>query len=147
VTGLEAIAANNGWNMARIGIFIVFTALVTLSLIISQLHKVLTLLEKRNEFIEKLTGPFKKNKKDSGAPEARQADDLNEIARQFDLLIKSKGEPFSLPKLIDLAGRIGIGSPYSTVNRLILAKLIVPDAKGFYRWDHGAYQNMKKEES
>lgn len=147
MTGLEAIAANNGWNMAGIGVVIVLAALSGLALIISQLHKVLVIIEKRDEYIEKLRRLLGINKGVVCAPGIKDTDNLNESARQFDLLIQSRGEPFSLPKLIELAGRIGIDSPYSTVNRLILAKLIVPDAKGFYRWDHEAYQDMKKEDS
>ncbi|MBW1726140.1 MAG: OadG family protein [Deltaproteobacteria bacterium] len=37
--GLQAIAAYNGWAMALAGALIVFSGLVILSFVISQLHK------------------------------------------------------------------------------------------------------------
>jgi hypothetical protein len=45
LTGLEAIAAHNGWSIAALGISIVFTGLIILSFTIAQLHKVLDFLE------------------------------------------------------------------------------------------------------
>jgi len=39
--GLQAIAAHNGWAMALAGALIVFSGLVILSFVISQLHKIL----------------------------------------------------------------------------------------------------------
>jgi hypothetical protein len=44
--GLDAIAHNNGWTIAATGACIVFTGLSTLSLVISQLHKVVALLDR-----------------------------------------------------------------------------------------------------
>ncbi|MEN8212519.1 MAG: OadG family protein [Thermodesulfobacteriota bacterium] len=41
--GLEAINANNGWSIAVVGVTIVFSGLVMLSFVISQLHKILDL--------------------------------------------------------------------------------------------------------
>lgn len=43
--GLEAINANNGWAISVVGVTIVFSGLVMLSLVISQLHKVLAIWE------------------------------------------------------------------------------------------------------
>ncbi len=44
--GLEAIAHNNGWTIAVTGAGIVFTGLATLSFVISQLHKVVSLFDR-----------------------------------------------------------------------------------------------------
>ena len=44
--GLEAIAQNNGWTIAVTGAGIVFTGLATLSFVISQLHKLVALLDR-----------------------------------------------------------------------------------------------------
>ncbi len=44
--GLEAIAQNNGWTIAVTGAGIVFTGLATLSCVISQLHKLVALLDR-----------------------------------------------------------------------------------------------------
>ncbi|MBL0731242.1 MAG: OadG family protein, partial [Desulfosarcina sp.] len=39
--GFEAISAYNGWSMSIVGVLIVFSGLVILSITISQIHKVL----------------------------------------------------------------------------------------------------------
>jgi hypothetical protein len=44
--GLEAINTNNGWAISTVGITIVFSGLVMLSLVIAQLHRALALWEK-----------------------------------------------------------------------------------------------------
>lgn len=44
--GFEAIAHNNGWTIAATGAGIVFTGLAALSLVISQLHKLVALLDR-----------------------------------------------------------------------------------------------------
>ena len=49
--GFENITANNGWAMAFVGATIVFLGLVVLALVISQIHKVLNLWEKRDELL------------------------------------------------------------------------------------------------
>ena len=61
--GFEAIAFFNGWRIAGAGIFIVFTALVTLSFVLSQLHKLLTAWEKKDEYIKNAMQLFDKQKK------------------------------------------------------------------------------------
>ena len=45
--GIDNITANNGWAMAAVGATIVFLGLVVLSFVISQIHKILELWEKR----------------------------------------------------------------------------------------------------
>ncbi len=47
--GLEAINAYNGWAMAITGPLIVMGGLSILSIIISQLHKVVALFDKKEE--------------------------------------------------------------------------------------------------
>ena len=145
--GLEAIAFFNGWRIAGIGVFIVFTALVTLSFVISQLHKLLIVWENKDEYIKNAMQLFAKKEKVSVRPKMRVSQSFNESARQFNLLIKSLRDPFfSLPRLIMLAKKVDISRPHATVNDLIQAKLIVPDDKGYYYWDHTAYKNILEKE-
>ena len=145
--GFEAIAFFNGWRIAGIGVFIVFTALVTLSFVISQLHKLLIVWENKDEYIKNAMQLFAKKEKVSVRPKMRASQSFNESARQFNLLIKSLRDPFfSLPRLIMLAKKVDIGHPHATVNDLIQAKLIVPDDKGYYYWDHTAYKNILEKE-
>lgn len=151
LTGLENISAHNGWAMAAVGISIVFSGLILLSFVISQLHRILALFErwyirahKKNHknlkkadekcdtelpatmTVDKTTAPHK------------MTDDkqLFEVIRNYKLITHRIGEPFSLPKLLDLAEKRGLNKPYSTVNMLIASEDIVPDDNGFFVWKH-----------
>ncbi len=125
MNGFEAISFYNGWNISATGIGIVFTALCTLSFIISQLHKALTIWEKREEYIKKAGKLFSPPKKAAPHRKIKVSESFNESARQFHVLIQSMKDPFSLPKLIKLAQKIDLGRPHSTVNDLLTAGLIV----------------------
>ncbi len=144
--GLEAISYYNGWNISATGIFIVFTALCTLSFIISQLHKGLMIWEKKEDYIKKAGKMFSRSKKTVPHRKIKASESFNESARQFHVLIQSMKDPFSLPKLIMLAKKIDLGHPHSTVNDLLSAKLIVPDGKGLYYWDHDVYTTILEKE-
>lgn len=128
MTGLEAIAAHNGWNIAIVGISIVFTGLTVLSLTIAQLHKILNFLENGG-----------KSKTIEVKPEQQECiilpQEIKEPARHFKLLIDHIGQPFPLPKLLEFAEKCGINRPHSVLNDLILSGAVKPDDKGFYTWN------------
>lgn len=144
--GFEAIAFYHGWSISAAGIFIVFTALCTLSFIISQLHKCLTIWDNREEYAKKVKKIFSHPKKLVPRRKIKVSGSLNESARQYNLLIQSMKDPFSLPKLILLAKKVDLGRPHSRVNDLMAVRLIVPDGKGYYSWDHDAYKNILEKE-
>ncbi len=136
MTGLDAISAHNGWSMAAVGISIVFTGLVVLSLAIAQLHKFVALLENPDRFY----AMFRK-KEAPAAPEEAVCvipGDIHESARNFKMLVDRMPEVFSLPRLLDDALRCGVSHPHSTLNKLLLSDIIVPDGEGFYRWNKNA---------
>jgi hypothetical protein len=130
LTGLEAISAHNGWNIAIVGISIVFTGLTVLSLTIAQLHKILDFLE---------NGGRKKQKQKTDMPVEPVCiilpQDIQESAHHFKLLIDYMGQPFPLPKLLEFAEKCGLKHPHSTLNDLILSGAIEPDDKGYYLWN------------
>jgi len=135
LTGLEAISANNGWSIAGLGVTIVFTGLVALATAIEQLHKMLDIWENRRAYFE-----WFKQKRAKKATEPEKVvylpEDIQEAARIYKMLIERMEEhPFSLPKLLDFALRRGIGKPYSTINDLLLAKVIVPVGDGYFSWN------------
>lgn len=133
MTGLENISATNGWAMAVAGWCIVLTGLAVLSFTISQLHKILALWDDRKNIIEK----FKQKGQQETSPQLPDvhfSQDVQEAMRQFKLLTNRLGEPFSLPKLVDLSEKCGLAKPYSTINTLLTSKIIVPDGKGYFKW-------------
>ncbi|MFO7840240.1 MAG: hypothetical protein R6X08_12170 [Desulfosalsimonadaceae bacterium] len=138
--GIEAIIQHDGFSMAAVGITIVFTALVTLSLIISQLHRVLTFWDNRAVWKQKIVRMFAaRQQKEGTGPELQHVPGAAETARQFFILVQAMGEPFSLPWLILKAEACGIRHPHAKVSRLIEENLIMPDEKGFFVWNHAEY--------
>lgn len=136
MTGLDAIAAANGWSIAAVGVSIVFTGLSVLSLMISQLHKLLTFWENRDRFF----ASFRKRRVEAPPAEALipVPGDIREAARNFRMLAERMEEPFSLPRLLEDAVRCGISHPHATLNELILSRILVPDGEGWYRWNRNA---------
>jgi hypothetical protein len=130
--GLEAIANNNGWEYALLGICIVFSGLVILSFVISQLHKILDAWDNRAVLFDAL-----KSRPKAAPPEtepARLSGSLEEATRQYGMLVDRIGEPFALPKLLTLAEKSGLLRPHATINELLHAGIIVPDETGYYTW-------------
>lgn len=132
--GFEAISAHNGWAIAAVGISIVFTGLTLLSLTISQLHKVLRLWDERGEIYQRLSQGGQKEEEEL-PQDVQLSHDIEESVRHFGLLAIREGNPFPLPKLLDLAVKCGLTRPHATLNYLIQRKRIVPDGKGYFIWD------------
>jgi Na+-transporting methylmalonyl-CoA/oxaloacetate decarboxylase gamma subunit len=130
--GLEAIQANNGWAISVVGVSIVFTGLVLLSLVISQLYKVLNLWENPGKL-----NVFKKKKIQESTPVNVQVLTAaqKESARQFKLLSSILEDDFSLPRLLKLAVTSGIENPYNSLSHLVKNQLIVPNGDGYYHWN------------
>jgi len=143
--GLDAISAHNGWHMAALGISIVFTGLILLSFTVAQLHNILRLFDNRDAYYKKTRGLFKKksdsdnDKQEVGNSDLTLPDNVKEAAGQCKLLIERIGEPFPLPRLIELSEKCGMSHPHSTINDLILAGFIVPDGKGYYLWNQDGH--------
>ena len=134
--GLDAISAHNGWHMAALGISIVFTGLMLLSFAVAQLHNILRLFDNRDAYYKKVRGLFKNNnKQEVSNSDLSLSNNVKEAADQCKLLIERIGEPFPLPRLIEISEKCGMSHPYSTINDLILAGFIVPDGKGYYVWN------------
>ena len=133
MTGLENISAHNGWVMAVAGWCIVLTGLAALSFTISQLHKILGLWDDRKNILAKLKNQSPKEMKPE-MPMIQLSQDIQEAMRQLKLLTNRLGDPFSLPKLIELSEKRGLAKPHSTINTLLTAKIIVPDGKGYFIW-------------
>ncbi|MCG8530738.1 MAG: OadG family protein [Desulfovibrionales bacterium] len=142
--GIEAINANNGWAISVVGISIVFTGLVVLSLVISQLHKAIELFENP----EKIKGFFSSPTPPSVPPTERDEAALvlsisqMEAARHFALLVNTLDDHFSLPHLLRLAESRGIESPHANLNRLIQSGILYPDMDGWFCWDADRFNKI-----
>ena len=130
--GLKAILANNGWAISVVGITIVFTGLVLLSIFISQIHKLLDLWENKKE-IKIFT---KKKKTKSIKPIAILFTEAHkDTAKKIYLIVQTMEKSFSLSKLLWLVKIRGLERPHSNLNNLLKAGIIMPDNRGYYIWN------------
>jgi len=135
--GLEAINAANGWAMAAVGAIIVFSGLVVLSFVISQLNKVLS-------FWENLIANFKKNHQAKQTDELQDKDnsvvphlipsDIKEAARYYSHLIEDLDQPFELTKLYEISQQKGFPHPHITISNFRQANILVPAGDGLFTW-------------
>ncbi len=134
--GLDAINAHNGWAISVVGITIVFTGLVSLSALISQLHKLVTLYENPGR-IKKLFASTPKSvakaaplKKPLTLTEAQK-----QICRQYHLLAQTMDDVISLPKLLRMAQISGLEDPHVNITILLKSGILCADEQGFFSWD------------
>ena len=138
--GLEAINASNGWAISVVGITVVFSGLVILSLVIAQLYKVLALWEDPSR-IKALFKAKQKKELPEELQEKQIVDQMDftesqkEVVKQFALLVRTMEDHFSLPRLLHLARISDLKDPYSNLNNLLKAKIIIQDGSGFFTWD------------
>lgn len=133
--GFEAIIAHDGLGISVIGISIVFVSLILLSFAVSQIHKLIGLWDKKNTSYQRLKKPQQKDQKTPPVSELTVPQDVQRASRQFKLLIEWMGEPFPLPKLLDLSEKCGLSRPHSTINELLKCELIIPDENGYFIWN------------
>jgi hypothetical protein len=134
LNGLEAIAAHNGWVMAISGAAIVFCGLAILSLVISQLYKVLALLEKRPAAEPAPAPPAK-----TVAPPPRQQLpagplDIDASALAYQPLVDQLGDRFELAALHRLAEEHHLPHPHLTIRNLREAGIVVSEGEGMFTW-------------
>ncbi len=138
MTGLAAIAANNGWAMAVTGGCIVMAGLSVLAIIISQLPKVIALFEK--------TKAPDTESADAGIEAEKEADikvktpevsltDLEQTVAAYEPLIERLEQPFSLMDLYKLTAKADFPHPHLTIRSFREKGKLVPDGGGMFFWD------------
>ena len=131
--GFDAINASNGWAISAVGITIVFTGLVLLSLVISQLYKVVELFDHPERIKAWFSRP---DQETAPAPSILVlTGEQKEIAKQFALLVRTMDDHFSLSRLLRLAQVSGLKEPHANLNLLLKADILLPDGEGYFTWD------------
>jgi hypothetical protein len=123
--GLEAISAHNGWAMAVTGAIIVMSGLAVLAFIISQLHKIIVLFEKRQEAPPPFVQP---------AAGINILNELDAAARMYKPLTAQLGESFHLTELYRVFEEEKLPHPHLTIRALRTAEYLVPLGEGIFRW-------------
>ncbi len=136
--GLHAIAVHNGWAMALAGALIVFSGLVVLSFVISQLHKVLTFFEKKTVYMEPEpeTSDIEPHKDKPWLLLPKQfPEDIKEIARLYKPLVEEIGETFYLSELYEMSRKNDFPHPHITLTAFRESKILIPDGDGVFTWN------------
>lgn len=141
------IAAQNGWQISFLGISIVFTGLVTLSIVISQLHKLLLLWEKRERVLKRIKDFSFKGRIDPDEELiAKLPEDVQENAKHIKLLLTFVGQPINLPDLTRLALKRGIEIEHETIHHLLQNGLLSHNELGLFVWQTGGKKRVLAEE-
>lgn len=137
VYGIEAINEANGWNLTVLAISVVFSSLIILSLIISQLHRILAIWDKRTKLVPQNLAPEKKDPADTlhdhpesgkgqASPMPTSIEDINEMAAMWSPLIEKLDDPFLLADLYKLAAENDFPHPHLTISRLRYENILAP---------------------
>ena len=143
MNGIENITANNGWAIAAVGATIVFTGLVVLSFVISQIHKILSFWEDRQQKSERAVEP---EDKPAAKPEVKSVEkpkepvpqpnplDAKKLADDYQPLVDELGESFTLPQLYELTKNKNLPHAHLSITYLREADILVPLGDGNFSW-------------
>ena len=73
-----------------------------------------------------------------GAGEIYEPGEIDDEEEALRLLTAHMGEPFKLPRLIEIAEQRGLSRVHSMINRLIVRGTMVGGADGLFRWAKGS---------
>ena len=132
--GFAAISAQNGWAMALAGACIVMIGLAVLAFIISQLHKIVNLLEKKAPQTEEPAPQKAVSKTESVSVVENILDDLAATAMICKPLTAGLGETFELTKLYQVFEKENLPHPHITIRALREAGYLAPAGVGSFSW-------------
>jgi hypothetical protein len=138
VYGFDNIAANNGWAIAAVGATIVFSGLVVLSLVISQIHKILEFWEKRDVWLARFreTPPPAEAPKDQGLVyKNRHLPSVNDLISIYRPLAEQLKEPFELRQLFDISNEMELAHPHLSIKQLWGADVLIAQGDGTFIWN------------
>jgi len=136
VYGLEAIQAYNGWAMAVTGAVIVMVGLSVLSFIISQLHRIVGLVDGRAKGELKKKADKAQTLFPESKPQLPPLSDLSETMKRFKPLTQEIGTPFELAALFEVFAQSDDPHPHLTIRSLREQGYLLPDGNGFFTWKH-----------
>jgi hypothetical protein len=131
--GFEAITAHNGWAMALAGALIVFSGLVILSFVISQLHKILAIWDKKTPPLPEDQEPTIGDEPIISLPKELPPD-INEVAKLYKPLIDEIGETFYLSNLYAVARKNEFPHPHTTLSAFREHDIMIPHGDGVFSW-------------
>ena len=136
--GFDNITANNGWAMAAVGATIVFLGLVVLSIVISQIHKILSLLEKRDASQaqpEPDESAVETPKIQAPAVKSQRIPSVNELIPIYRPLVEQLKEPFELSQLYEISNKMDLAHPHLSIKQLWEANVLISRGDGTFTWN------------
>lgn len=128
--GFEAIAHHNGWTIAVTGACIVFAGLATLSLAISQLHKLVALLDRPPKSAKDVV--VEEQKIIWSPPDC--PNDIEVAVRLYQPLIEELPPEFELAELYELAKKYHLPHPHLSIRCLIYTEKLEFLGEGRFRF-------------
>lgn len=129
--GFDAISTHNGWAMAITGAMIVFSGLIILSGLISQLHKLANLIENRKKV---KTSDAETLPTETTLPALSGQFDADAAIVPFRAASAALSEPFPLADLYHLARKMDLPHPHLTLSALRQKGELIDDGEGHFRW-------------
>lgn len=131
--GLENINANNGWAIAVLGAGIVFCGLAVLSLVISQIHRILKFFEGREKPAQTPRQTAKKVK--TAAPSIKRLPEPKELVSIYRPLVQGLADPFQLALLYEQAAKMDLPHTHISISRLREAGVLTSQGEGVFVWN------------
>jgi len=140
--GFSGISAGNGWLISVMGISVVFFGLASLAFLISLFPRAISWWNEQAR-TPRYTFPLVKSlfgKRRRKVPallataEIHEPGEIDDAEEALRLLTAHMGEPFRLPRLIEVAEQRGLARVHSTINGLIVRGTMVGGADGLFRW-------------
>jgi len=136
--GIDNITNNNGWAMAVVGATTVFLGLIALTLVISQIHRILDLWENRGK---KLNGKKKQARSEDkhkvAAPEAKsnRLPTVSELTSIYRPLVEQLKEPFQLIQLFEKTKEMNLPHAHLSIKSLQEADILLAQGDGTFTWN------------
>ena len=131
--GLEAISANNGWAQALAGACIVMTGLTVLSFLISQLHRIVDIVEGKKDKTTAAADTTAEETQKTVVPE-KLPSNLIEAAGIYKSFVDELGSSFKLADLYRLAQDVGLPHPHLSIRGFRDEGLLESAGNDLFSW-------------
>jgi hypothetical protein len=130
--GIDNITNSNGWAMAVVGATTVFMGLAVLSLVISQIHKLLEFWENRNKKKASRVAPPKDK---APALQEQRLPTVSELCSIYRPLVEQLKEPFQLIQLHEKTKEMDLPHAHLSIKCLQEADILVAQGDGTFTWN------------
>ncbi|MCG6909743.1 MAG: OadG family protein [Deltaproteobacteria bacterium] len=132
--GIEAINAYNGWAMALAGALIVMCGLAVLSFVISKLHIVVDLMEKRKQDSPDASLAIPSASSKPALTAEHDLSNLESSVACYYTETAKLGKTFTLQDLFAVFRECDFPHPHLTIRSLKEKGLLIPAGEGLFTW-------------